>query len=459
MNIDRLAKWAFYAVVVTLLGGLPFLFGLYSGGHRNFAFVFVKEQVDKVERAFDDVMETDLLKPGNFLQPARYQGSGVTLNLASDKGEYLLLSGFFGEDSGLQLIRRDGALVNKWVVRYSEVFADSAYLADPPNTDWNVDIDGSLAMPDGSVVFNFDYVGLARIDRCGKVMWTVRHQTHHSVEFAERGGFWVPGENMVTDAGATRYPPFEAPFADSTIMLVSENGAVLREISVPGLFYENGLEALLTSAPAYYEPRGKNAWNREIVHLNKIAELSSELAEEFPQFEAGDLLLSMRNSNLLMVVDPDTEKVRWWQIGPWLRQHDPEFNAGGTIILFNNNVYLNAIPGGYSGNTTKLTPLSVPRVSNILEVDPETGLSRKLFGESPGQEMLSVTRGKVDLTPGGGLLVTEFDGGRVFETDSQGQVVWQYINRYNDDEVAEISEARLYPAGYFQVSDWSCTTP
>ncbi len=70
--------------------------------------------------------------------------------------------------------------------------------------------------------------------------------------------------------------------------------------------------------------------------------------------------------------------------------------------------------------------------------------------------MLSVFRGKVEMTPNDGLLVTEFDGGRVFETDSQGQIIWQYINRYDEDEVSEITDARLYPADYFEIDDWTC---
>jgi hypothetical protein len=73
--------------------------------------------------------------------------------------------------------------------------------------------------------------------------------------------------------------------------------------------------------------------------------------------------------------------------------------------------------------------------------------------------MLSVIRGKHELTARGGLLITEFEGGRVFETDPSGRTIWEYINRYDADEVAEITEARIYPADYFTVSDWSCGGP
>ena len=70
--------------------------------------------------------------------------------------------------------------------------------------------------------------------------------------------------------------------------------------------------------------------------------------------------------------------------------------------------------------------------------------------------MLSVIRGEHEATDSGGLFITEHEGGRVFETDVSGQIIWEYINRYDEGEVAEITEARIYPTEYFKVSDWTC---
>ena len=47
----------------------------------------------------------------------------------------------------------------------------------------------------------------------------------------------------------------------------------------------------------------------------------------------------------------------------------------------------------------------------------------------------------------------------MFEVDAAGRTIWEYINRYDDDEVSEITEARVYPAGYFTVADWGCQVP
>jgi hypothetical protein len=261
----------------------------------------------------------------------------------------------------------------------------------------------------------------------------------------------VPGQRFHPKGTESPFPPFQTPFWEATVLKLSEDGKIILEFSVPKLFYDNGLEAILTATGDPFEHN--RSWSLEIVHLNKIAELLSTIADSFPMFKAGDLALSLRDHNLILIFDPDTGVIKWRQTGPWLRQHDPEFRAGGKLILFNNNMYWAAFG---EDNLDLVTPLSTPRVSNIMEYAFNSNQTKVIYGGTKGQELLSIVRGKVDLTPTGGLLITEFEAGRVIEVDADGQVIWEYINRYNRDEVAEITEARMYPASYFQVSDWTC---
>ena len=305
-------------------------------------------------------------RPEHFLQPARYEGDGVTVNdVADGDADLILLSGFFGDTNALRLIRRNGDLVAEWPVRFSALFPDASHVPTPPATDWNIDTHGALALPDGAVVFNFEWGGLVKLDRCGAVVWTLPRATHHSVERARGRRLLGPGDAR-SGRGASPFPPFPTPLREDTILRVSEDGEVLAEISVPALFYDNGMEAVLTASGHSFT--NNLNWDGQILHLNKIAELTSDLADDFPSFSTGDLVLSIRETNQIMVVDPVRGEVKWWQIGPWLRQHDPEFRPGGKIVLFNNNVYRTAFD-----NNQEKTPLSYPVGSNIIEVDPEIG--------------------------------------------------------------------------------------
>lgn len=449
------SKFVFYALCVSSALGLTFFIGLHAGANHTFLYRVVNRVKTTLATAVSSTAQeaTTITKihPTHFLQPSRYHGSGVTLNKVHDQGELILLSGFFRDTNELQLIRRDGTVVNRWPVQFSKLFPDPKYLANPPQTDWNVGIHGALVLPDGSTVFNFDDAGLAKLDRCGEVQWTLRHATHHSIERAEGGGFWVPGRRMVEKGQKSSFPPFEPPYLENTIMHVSEDGKVTSETSFLGLLYENDFGPLFTSVGAHLGVRWWVPEGREIEHLNKIGELTSDIAGDFPMFESGDLIVSTNKHNLVVVFDPRTNKVKWWRIGPWMRQHDPEFRAGGVIGVFNNNM-MSAVDGPFDFEKRKTAAL----VSNIVEVDPATGASKVIYGTRPGQEFLSIARGKFEYVPSGGLLVTEAENGRVFQTDPDGNLVWEYINRYDDDEVAELTESRIYPKDYFDVASWSC---
>ena len=147
---------------------------------------------------------------------------------------------FFAKGNELRLIRRDGTILNRWPVEFSRIFPNPRHLSKPPKTDWNVDIHGALALPDGSVIFNFEYAGLVKLDRCGNIIWRLEKATHHSVELSEDGGFWVPSWLYHPKENNTPFPPFQTPFADNTVMKVSTNGEIVNEFSVPKLFYDNG---------------------------------------------------------------------------------------------------------------------------------------------------------------------------------------------------------------------------
>ena len=454
MSRFDVSKFTFYTISILAALGLSFAFGLYSGAHKTKLYKAVQGLKNTVAKSLRLVKEeaSTLTKthPSHFLQPEKYEGSGVTVNdLSSDNKDLFLLSGFWEGGNEIRLIRRDGSIVNRWPVSFSEIFPDTSWKKDPPATDWNIDISGALALPDGSIVFTFGWGGLVKLDQYGKIVWKVERETHHSIEIAEDGGFWVPARHHHKEGTDSAFPPFETPFVEDTIMKISGDGEVVTEFSIPKLFYDNNLEALLTSTGDIF--RFNMPWDREIVHLNKIEELPSDIAKKFPMFQANDIAISLRNYNLIVVLSPETRKIKWWKIGPWIRQHDPEFSPDGTIVVFNNNTYRTAF--GKPPHNDKSHAM-IPRISNIIAYNPVEDTHKVIYGGKKDEEMLSVIAGKFELKNTGGLLITEFEGGRVFETDGEGRIIWEYINRYDSDEVAEITEARIYPHSYFSNTHW-----
>jgi len=397
------------------------------------------------EFKISDVKDSFRSDVRHHLQPSRGQGDGVMINHVRDKAVVFMIGFFDGENQG-RLVERDGTVLHRWSLNYFEHFPDEELRPCNVDSPLGVDIHGAVVTERGELVFNYEYCGTVKIDQCGTVMWAIAEPTHHSLVRAEEGGYWIlsrvywpPAENP------DRFPPFsladnQDTIEEDTLLRVSDDGEILKEISIPVLMREGGLLPVLTATGEVFSQ--DNGGRSELVHANKATELSQSLADAFPLFEAGDLAISMRALNLVMVLDGETKAVKWHQVGPWLRQHDPEFRRDGRISIFNNNVFRNVYVAGQ-------TDLSSPFVTNIISIDPVTNETEVIFGEQPGQEMLSVIRGDHELLPDNGMIITEFDAGRVLEVDDSGQIVWEYVNRYSDDHVGEIRNSNVFPMGYF----------
>ena len=416
-----------------------FAYGAAVGRYQIFPFAAIQFAWGSARQVSAE-RETILgLRPTLLMEPARRKGEGVT---RFEKGQaspgLTLMAGLFDDNVELRLIRLDGSVVNRWPVRFYDIFPDPSHIQPArriPQTNWNTSIQGSRVFPDGTVVFSFEGMGLAKLDRCGVLQWVLPQMTHHSVEPAEDGGLWIPSLRHVVDG--SKFRGLKPPYDEDTILKVSQDGQVLQEISLFALFYENGLERLLFSNSLIF------SGDPDLTHLNDIEELTNEMAPRFPQFAAGDLLLSLRNFHMLMVVDPRTHKVKWHQTGPWIKQHDPDFLPNGKISVFNNND-----DGTDDG--------SVLGGDTIVEVDSLSGLTSVRYGGQPTQEMYTRFRGKHQRLDNGHILITESLAGRVFEVDSMGNVVWEFINRYDENAIGIVGGATRYEEDSFQVKDWSC---
>ena len=169
------------------------LYGVIAGKHQFFPYhqlSFVEETLNQV------VAEREMLagtKPTLHINQSRYDGSGlVTHTRQGEKFGLTLISGFFDDSLGIRLMDEDGVTVNHWPVRIFDIWENLDHIAPAekqPKSNWNAFLNGAMLLNDGSLVFN--HFGLIKMDRCGKIVWKVPRLTHHSVEPATGGGYWV----------------------------------------------------------------------------------------------------------------------------------------------------------------------------------------------------------------------------------------------------------------------------
>jgi hypothetical protein len=197
---------------------------------------------------------------------------------------------------------------------------------------------------------------------------------------------------------------------------------VAEEISVLDILYKSGWASLLFS--------GEDASVRteEPTHLNDIEVLREDMAAAFPLFRAGDVMLSLRNNNTILVADAQTWRIKWTMTGPFLYQHDPDFMPNGHVLLFDNR---------RTGGTPQLG------YSRIIEIDPETRDIVWSYQGTDQEPFYTEIRGMQQLLPNGNVLVLEAQRGRVFEVarGSTNRIVWEYVNLVRDGFAGVITGA------------------
>ncbi|MCA0998774.1 arylsulfotransferase family protein [Alloyangia pacifica] len=392
-------------------------FGVYSGDQRNELF-HKRKSLNGVAYSVRGAFNS---RPGNFLQPSWHEGKGGAANTLSDDG-LVFVSSFVDGTTGLQLMRRNSTIVADWSVRFSDHVPETSHLAVPPDGDWKIDIHGALMIPAGDVVFNFERGGTLKLSRCGKATWTLAHPRHRSLSRALFDGYWILGRDYLNTGEGRHSPPSPKPATQigsmtNPILRVSEERTIEDREPIFGIFYDSGLEALLiATAHSFYASEN---FDTELVHSSTVTAMPAEDSASLPMFEAGDLLLSVRLYNMLLVVAREDWRIRWHQTGPWNRQHDPEFLPDGTISVFDNKGYRLgcSTTDGQSRNSACST--------QIMNVDTATGVTRVLFGGRPEERFVSLIRGKIAPQPDGSYMIVE------------------------------IAEARADPVTYFDVTDWS----
>jgi len=419
---DRLAK-LFFILGIALLA---FIYGIGVGHLRLFPYYWLEKPLSAARQWVNEGMQKNF---NNFRYPRRYPQTGtVRSHPQSIQPGVTLVTSMFARDEGYgpeaRLLSMDGEVLHRWVVYPEQLFPD------PPHQDYVSGlfnhpenyIHGSWLLPNGDLVFNVEYLGLFRIDACSRVIWRLPFRTHHSVFRDEDGQFWVPGLRWRQQPNP-EYMHVRPPFVDEVVLKVSPDGQILEEIGLLQALYRSGMESVMAHAVT----------TLDFTHTNDVEVLSRALAADFPSFSAGDVLVSMRNLGLVFVLDANSHLVKWHMRMPLIHQHDPDFEPGGMISIFDNRA--DRTPAG-----TRLGG------SRILGVDPASNAWRVVYPTEGAPPFYTELGGKHQRLPNGNRLITESNTGRVFEVDESGKTVWSWINPSIDGQwVAEVLEGTRYP--------------
>ncbi|MGH8581578.1 MAG: arylsulfotransferase family protein [Gammaproteobacteria bacterium] len=421
-------------IFVASISALAFLYGVVVTQFRLFPYPLIKS----AGRAANALRELYLERQNTVHRIQSEDGRGGVTTYDPDRAYngLTLLTLFSGERNVAVVVDMSGRELHRWDVRYSAVLGEK----DQSVRDVNKYLNSAHVFPNGEILLNFDYGGLVKLDRASNVLWKLDEQTHHSIFVDTDGAIWVPTRQLRKKPQAFA-AWIESPYFDDQLLKVAPDGKVMKRISVLKAIFASRYEGILY-ANASLNPRVDY---EDPLHLND-AELIPGSAAGHPLFAPGDVLLSLRNINTLIALDPASERIKWSRTGPFLRQHDPDFLPNGNLLVFDNRTD--------TDQHHKVQHLTEPQAfgySRVIEIEPVTGRVIWEFAGSREKPFYSSINGMAERLPNGNHLIVEPEAGRVFEIDgtAEPQVVWEYRNSLGTDPatVGRIAYAHRLEAG------------
>jgi len=287
------------------------------------------------------------------------------------------------------LMDMDGHVVHRWRYPFDRAFPETTPTAD---TEF---FRRARLLAGGRLLVLYQTGGLAFLDRGSHLLGRCPGNFYNDFDASREGRIWTLAKEVRSAAD-------EAARLDDFLVLLEHrgDGAGCHEVR------RLSLTALLRASPfaALLEPMAAAG---DVLHSNAVAELDGRYAETSALFAAGNLLVSIRELDLVAIVDPNAERVLWARRGPWKGQHDPSLLANGHLLLFDNQ-------GGEGG------------ASRLVEVDPVSGDLPWTWSGEPPASFASAIAGTCARLANGDTLVTESVPGRAFELDPDGRVVWEF---------------------------------
>lgn len=397
------------------------VYGVLAGLWNMFPATLVRQAIissDAVFKEFRRPWVTDILADASMRTR--------TIDPEKISPGLLLVSGVNEDQMNFaKVIDRDGNEIHSWRIDWFTTWDDDegrfAEFRRPKGQPGSL-AHGMQLMPNGDLVFNFEWLSTVRLNPCGAVVWKRDNWGHHSVDVDDQGFIWVGGLKALEPDDRKFMLNVGLGTPIPSVQKLDSNGQVIREINVFEVLNANGLEGLAYMSSI--ENNSTRVWG-DTLHLNDVEIFPSD--RKSAVFSTGDIMISLRNIQTILVFDPDTLKVKFLSIGKLLRQHDPDFVGDDRISVFDNR---------------NLEPLD-GSASRIASIDTKTGEVSTLVGQENGISFYTSILGKHQVIHNGNVLITSSQQGRAFEVTSQGQIVWDYFNRIDDGYLGVLFEVSV----------------
>lgn len=353
---------------------------------------------------------------------------GVTVHVKGRayEGLNLIVSGH-GQEA--LLIDMEGKTLHRWTYRFGDAFPEHSHIeSDDPDDPFYRDFWRRCHLhANGDLLAIYEGFGIIKLDKHSNLIWAVHNGCHHDIYVTPDSLIYVLTHEVskATDIGG------HGKVSEDFISILDHDGNELRRVSVHKALRESDYASYLQRAYPIVD----------VFHTNTLQVLDGTSAGSSHVFRKGNVLTSMRNLDVVAVIDMVEEEVVWALSGLWRAQHEPTLLANGNMLVFDNV--------GHGG------------MSKVIEFDPLTQEIVWSYEGTPENGFYTQASGAAHRLPNGNTLIVESNSGRAFEVTRDGLIVWEYYNPHRageDDElIATLFDVVRLSAGF--PTDWLDTRP
>lgn len=257
---------------------------------------------------------------------------------------------------------------------------------------------------------------LIRLDWDSNIKWIKKMDFHHDIAIAGNGDIY----SLVNKNDKVFASGLPLPIINNYIVVLSPDGEFKKELSLFKVLKKETKASIVYTLiinPKNLWGLVKNKFYLDVFHTNTIGIIDRAING---LCRNGDLLISVRELDLIGIVDITKEELVWsWGPGSLRCQHHPTLLENGNILIFDNGC-----ERGYS---------------RIVELNPFT---KEIVWEYKDSHFFTSTGGANQRLPNGNTLITQTSSGRVFEITKSGNIVWEFYSP--EIKTAERKRAGIY---------------
>ncbi len=349
-----------------------------------------------------------------------------TKNLLKERDQLLILSRFDGKESkstveivdlnNFEIIHKYNPKIDEIIKKAFENNKDEFFRINVNANEQRFIFYHPFIDTNGDLISHAEEGPMFKLDLCSNIKWVNSEERyHHSIEMDHEGNYWIPSYLEPYSKTMQGYRK-RAGLLDDGITKISVDGKVLFKKSLFDILIEGNI---VKYNQLYID--------NDPFHLNDI----QPVLKDTEHWKKGDLFLSLRNIDTIILYRPSENKIIRVINGPFHMQHDVDIISDDEISIFDNNI-----------SYTKKGPLT--KNIQILIYNFKTRNFTKRFVKTIKQNNIKTNAGGLsDYLIDGSILIEEQAAGRLLLIDKNGEIEWEYINKSSDKKVYQLTWSRI----------------